>query len=75
MHELFFEMVMALNAADLGDPIAGQAAETCAEIAEQHWARPHVHPTAACLAKSPWNVLALRPERSRFVTSEAEGQS
>ncbi|MEU8296926.1 thioredoxin reductase [Micromonospora sp. NPDC048909] len=29
---------MALNAADLGDPICDQVAEICAEIAEQHCA-------------------------------------
>ncbi|MFC5926924.1 thioredoxin reductase [Micromonospora vulcania] len=29
---------MALNAADLGDPMCEQVAEICAEIAEQHCA-------------------------------------
>lgn len=36
MRELRYKMIMALNAADLGDPICEQAAEICAEIAEQH---------------------------------------
>ncbi|MEU4778324.1 thioredoxin reductase [Micromonospora sp. NPDC023633] len=36
MRELRYKMIMALNAADLGDPICAQVAEICAEIAEQH---------------------------------------
>jgi hypothetical protein len=72
MHELIFEMVMALNAADLGDPIAGQAAEICAEIAEQHCARWHVQPTAAWSANAPWSPIALRPERSPLGTSDLQ---
>ncbi|MEU9509829.1 thioredoxin reductase [Micromonospora sp. NPDC048170] len=36
MRDLRYKMIMALNAADLGDPICGQVAEICAEIAEQH---------------------------------------
>ncbi|MGR6321515.1 thioredoxin reductase [Micromonospora soli] len=38
MHDLRYKMIMALNAADLGDPICEQVAEICAEIAEQHCA-------------------------------------
>ncbi|WBB66948.1 thioredoxin reductase [Micromonospora sp. WMMD812] len=38
MRDLRFKMIMALNAADLGDPICEQVAEICAEIAEQHCA-------------------------------------
>ncbi|MER5337174.1 thioredoxin reductase [Micromonospora sp. NPDC002717] len=36
MRDLRYKMIMALNAADLGDPICAQVAEICAEIAEQH---------------------------------------
>ena len=39
-------MIMALNAADIGNPICEQAAEICAEIAEQYCAELHVTTTA-----------------------------
>ena len=39
--DLTYQMIMALNAADLGSPICEQAAEICAEIADQHCARLH----------------------------------
>jgi hypothetical protein len=38
-------MIMALNAADIGNPICEQAAEICTEIAEQHCAQLHVTTT------------------------------
>ena len=38
MRDLRFKMIMALNAADLGNPICEQVAEICAEIAEQYCA-------------------------------------
>ena len=38
MRDLRYKMIMALNAADLGDPLCEQVAEICAEIAEQHCA-------------------------------------
>ncbi len=41
MNELTYEMIMALNAADIGSPICEQAAAICAEIAEQHCTRLH----------------------------------
>ncbi len=44
MPELRYKMIMALNAADLGDPICDQVAEICAEIAEQHCAALHHSP-------------------------------
>ncbi|MCM0678489.1 thioredoxin reductase [Micromonospora phytophila] len=44
MPELRYKMIMALNAADLGDPICDQVAEICAEIAEQHCAALHHAP-------------------------------
>lgn len=36
MRELRHKMLMALSAADIGEPVREQAAEICAEIAEQH---------------------------------------
>jgi hypothetical protein len=41
MDDLQYKMAMALNAADFGNPICEQAAEICAEIAEQHCAELH----------------------------------
>ncbi|MEU0551935.1 thioredoxin reductase [Micromonospora sp. NPDC005979] len=38
VRDLRYKMIMALNAADLGDPICEQVADICAEIAEQHCA-------------------------------------
>ncbi len=46
MEDLRYKMIMALNAADIGNPICEQAAEICAEIAEQHCAQLHVTATA-----------------------------
>jgi len=43
-------MIMALNAADIGNPICEQAAEICSEIAEQHCAQLHVTTTAQVVA-------------------------
>jgi hypothetical protein len=42
-------MIMALNAADIGNPICEQAAEICAEIAEQYCAELHATTTTAQL--------------------------
>ena len=39
MEDLRYKMIMALNAADIGNPICEQAAEICAEIAEQYCAQ------------------------------------
>jgi hypothetical protein len=50
MEDLKYKMIMALNAADLGSPICEQAAEICAEIAEQHCAQLHVTATAPVIA-------------------------
>jgi hypothetical protein len=41
MADLQFKMIMALNAADFDNPLCEQAAEICAEIAEQHCAELH----------------------------------
>jgi hypothetical protein len=43
-------MIMALNAADIGNPICEQEAEICAEIAEQYCAQLHVTTTAQVIA-------------------------
>jgi hypothetical protein len=50
MTELRYKMIMALNAADIGNPICEQAAEICAEIADQHCAELHVTQTAPIIA-------------------------
>ncbi|MER5756196.1 hypothetical protein [Streptomyces sp. NPDC002088] len=42
MDDLQYKMVMALSAADLGEPLCEQVAGICAEIAEQHCAQLHV---------------------------------
>ncbi len=39
---LVYKMIMALNAADIDDPICTQAATICAEIADQHCAQIHL---------------------------------
>jgi hypothetical protein len=41
MTDLRYKMIMALNAADLGNPLCEQAAEICSEIAEQHCVELH----------------------------------
>ncbi|MFI7607957.1 thioredoxin reductase [Micromonospora sp. NPDC049366] len=38
MRDLRYKMMVALNAADLDDPISEQVAEICAEVAERHCA-------------------------------------
>jgi hypothetical protein len=42
MSDLRFRMIMALNAIDLGNPLAEEVASVCAEIAEQYCAALHV---------------------------------
>ena len=44
VEDLRYKMIMALNAADIGNPICEQAAEICAEIAEQYCAELHAAP-------------------------------
>jgi len=50
MEDLRYKMIMALNAADIGNPICEQAAQICAEIAEQYCAQLHVTTTAQVVA-------------------------
>ena len=49
MEDLRYKMIMALNAADIGNPICEQAAQICAEIAEQYCAELHSATTTAQL--------------------------
>ncbi|MCW2500022.1 MAG: hypothetical protein JWN87_1698 [Frankiales bacterium] len=49
MDVLRYKMIMALNAADLGSPLCEQAADICAEIADQHCAELHVGGRAVVL--------------------------
>jgi hypothetical protein len=53
MDELTYEMIMALNAADIGSPICEQVAAICAEIAEQHCSRLHVSHQVAPILLAP----------------------
>jgi hypothetical protein len=57
---LEYRMVMALSAADIGEPISDQAAAICAEIADQYCAERHLSPAAPVLAREPLDLL--RPE-------------
>jgi hypothetical protein len=50
---LVYRMIMALNAADMGEPICDQAASICAEIADQYCAELHLSVTAAALRQVP----------------------
>jgi hypothetical protein len=50
MEDVRYKMIMALSAADIGSPICEQAAEICAEIADQHCAELHVTMTAPVIA-------------------------
>jgi hypothetical protein len=50
MEDVRYKMIMALSAADIGSPICEQAAEICAEIAEQYCAELHVTTTAHVIA-------------------------
>ena len=50
MEDLRYKMIMALNAADIGSPICEQAAQICAEIADQHCSELPVTMIAPVLA-------------------------
>lgn len=47
MDDLKYKMIMALSAADIGGGLCEQAAEICAEIADQHCSQLHVTRTDA----------------------------
>ncbi|HEY2693395.1 MAG TPA: hypothetical protein VGJ50_33510, partial [Streptosporangiaceae bacterium] len=63
MEDLRYKMIMALNAADIGNPICEQAAEICAEIAEQHCAELHVTTTAQVIVTDQHAVSGPVPAR------------
>ena len=64
MEDLRYKMIMALNAADIGNPICEQAAEICAEIAEQYCAELHVTTTAQVRAAGPQAANGPAPARA-----------
>ena len=59
VEDLRYKMIMALNAADIGNPPCEQAAGIGAEIAEQYCARLHVITTAQVIAN--WPARSQRP--------------
>jgi hypothetical protein len=61
MEDLTYKMIMALNAADLGSPLCEQAAQICAEVAEQHCAELHVTRTATVIELD--KVVSQEPAR------------
>lgn len=76
MEDLRYKMIMALNAADIGNPICEQAAEICAEIAEQYCAQLHVTAAAQVitagqgegsghLPRAPEPARAISPQERR----------
>jgi hypothetical protein len=56
-------MIMALSAADFGNPVCEQAAAICAEIAEQYCAQLHITMTAPVIASE--EVMTTEPTRVR----------
>jgi hypothetical protein len=63
MIDLRYQMIMALSAADFGNPVCEQAAAICAEIAEQYCAQLHVTTTAPVIASE--DVMSTQPARVR----------
>ncbi len=61
MIDLRYRMIMALSAADFGNPVCEQAAAICAEIAEQHCAQLHLTMTAPVIASE--DVMTTQPAR------------
>jgi hypothetical protein len=64
MEDLRYKMIMALNAADIGNPICEQAAQICAEIAEQYCAQLHVTTTAHVTAAGQRAASEALPARA-----------
>jgi hypothetical protein len=61
---LVYQMIMALNAADIGSPICEQAAAICAEIADQHCTERHLSVTAPVIRQqsaAPAGSVAFSP--------------
>jgi hypothetical protein len=63
VEDLRYKMIMALNAADIGNPICEQAAQICAEIAEQYCAQLHVTTTAQVIAAGQRAASQALPAR------------
>jgi hypothetical protein len=64
VEDLRYKMIMALNAADIGNPICEQAAEICAEIADKHCAQLHVTTTAHLVAAGQSAANGPAPARA-----------
>jgi len=64
VEDLRYRMIMALNAADIGNPICEQAAQICAEIAEQYCAQLHVTRTAQVVAAGQRAASEALPSRA-----------
>ena len=60
MEDLRYKMIMALNAADIGNPICEQAAQICAE---QYCAQLHVTTTAQVIAAGQRAASQALPAR------------
>ncbi|MGH3768935.1 MAG: hypothetical protein ACRDTX_27940 [Pseudonocardiaceae bacterium] len=61
MIDLRYQMIMALSAADFGNPVCEQAAAICAEIAEQYCAQLHITTTAPVIVSE--DVMTTQPAR------------
>jgi hypothetical protein len=64
VEDLRYKMIVALNAADIGNPICEQAAQICAEIAEQYCAQLHVTTTAQVSAAGQRAASQALPSRA-----------
>jgi len=64
VEDIRYKMIMALNAADIGNPICEQAAQICAEIAEQYCAQLHVTTTAQVIAAGQRAASQALPSRA-----------
>jgi hypothetical protein len=64
VEDLRYKMIMALNAADIGNPICEQAAQICAEIAEQYCAELHITTTAQVIAAGQRAASQALPSRA-----------
>jgi hypothetical protein len=64
VEDLRYKMIMALNAADIGNPICEQAAGICAEIAEQYCAQLHLATTAQVVAAGQQAANGPAPARA-----------
>ncbi|WP_351236440.1 hypothetical protein [Streptomyces sp. NPDC002133] len=58
MEDLQYKMIMALAAADLGEPLCEQVAGICAEIADQHCTQLHVGSSVDDVPEIPVPILS-----------------